>query len=47
MTYFLAAFLRPFVLALIVGLIGYPVTMLIKRLMKEGRLKRLLLKKIY
>lgn len=44
---FIAAFLRPFALALIVGLIGYPIRRLIKSRMQDGKLKRALLKKLY
>jgi hypothetical protein len=47
MTYALAAFLRPLLLALIVLLIGYPIRRFVVGRMKDGRLKRLLLKRIY
>ena len=47
MTYALAAFLRPLALGLIVLLLGYPIRMLIKHKMRDGRLKRILLKRLY
>jgi hypothetical protein len=40
---FLAAFLRPFLLLLVLGLICLPVRLAVKRWMPDGKLKRLLL----
>jgi len=46
MTVFLAQLLKPFVLLIVLGLICLPARLAVERWMKDGKLKRLLLRKL-
>lgn len=46
MTLFLSIFLRPFVLIVLFLCVLYPARLLVQRRMPDGRLKRLLLRRV-